>query len=155
MIYTGQYRIAQCICSDVDAYAHTNALRTFSTCKHTSYIQHTHVFIFTHTYKKCRDPQKSTVLVFVNDKALSPGTTQKKGNDCMKKKGKQLLLYVIPVVQLATVEKCYMLKRCLVLHIPSHVHLSSLPKKKWKLAMPLTKAARSAQNDPKVFFFFA
>ncbi len=104
MIYTWQYRIAQCICSDVDAFAHTNALRTFSTCKHTSYIQHTHVFIFTHTYKKIRDPQKTTVLVFVNDKALSPGTTLKKDTIASKKK---LLLYVIPVVQLATVEKCY------------------------------------------------
>jgi hypothetical protein len=152
MIYTWQYRIAQCICSDVDAFAHTNALRTFSTCKHTSYIQHTHVFIFTHTYKKIRDPQKTTVLVFVNDKALSPGTTLKKETIASKKR--------IPFVchtrcaASDSREMLYMLKRCLVLHIPSHVHLPSLPKKNWKLAMPLTKAAQTALNDPKVIFFF-
>lgn len=85
MIYTWQYRITQCTCSDVDAYAHSNALHTFSTCIIASYIQHTHVFIFTHTYKKNRDPQKATVLIFVNDKALSPGT-KKNGNDYMKQK---------------------------------------------------------------------
>jgi hypothetical protein len=57
MICTWQYRIAQCICSDVDAYAHANALRTLSTCKHTSYIQHN---IHMYSYSRKRTKKSET-----------------------------------------------------------------------------------------------